>query len=105
MRVERQTTTDGDGEKSVTLAVVGEVDADNCVEFRSALNAAAGTDPVVVVELSELGFLDSSGISQLLRFKTELADAGRVMTVENPSAPVRRVLEITGLLDHFGLGD
>lgn len=92
----------GDGDASV-VAVVGEVDADNCDEFRSALLEQASEVDRLVVDLSGLTFIDSSGISELLRVSNSLSDDGRSMTIKDPSPAVQRVLEITGLLDHFGL--
>ena len=86
------------------LSVVGEVDADNCAEFRSALLGQAPDGDEVVVDLSALSFIDSSGISELLRVHSTLDEQGRTLRVQNPSPAVYRVLEITGLLGHFGLG-
>lgn len=89
-------------ESNRTVAVVtGEVDADNCAGFGSSLLAAVGTD--LIIDCSALSFIDSSGISELLRVRQELQDNGRTLTVSEPSAAVHRVLEITGLLSVLGL--
>lgn len=87
-----------------TAVVSGEVDADNCLAFSRQL-IDAGRDRGLVANLSALTFIDSSGISELLRVRSEITSAGHRFVVHEPSVPVRRVLEITGLLDIFGLDE
>jgi anti-anti-sigma factor len=53
----------------------------------------------VIVDAERLSFMDSSGIALLVEISNRV---GRVEVV-NPSPIVRRVLEATGLLHHFGL--
>ena len=88
----------------VTVKVGGEVDAHNCSELGEAILAAAPDDsPKVVLDAGELGFIDSSAISELLRGRNELDARGGSLTLEHTSSTVRRVLEITGLLETFGV--
>lgn len=90
-------------EGTAIATVVGEIDADNCQEFASSvLDGADGADRLVV-DVGGLTFIDSSGISELLKLREQLADRGAEFELRNPSTTVRRVLEITGLLEHFGL--
>jgi anti-sigma B factor antagonist len=56
-----------------------------------------------VVDAAGLAFIDSSAISELLRVRQELGDKGIELTIDNAGSSVRRVLEITGLLDTFGV--
>ena len=55
------------------FVVRGEADADNCTELGAALLDGKHERPVEL-ELSELSFLDSSAVSELLRVRQELAD-------------------------------
>lgn len=85
------------------LAVIGEVDADNCEELLDAvLNSEPRSGPLHL-DLSDLTFIDSSGISALLKIKAELATRGHSLQLQSPTESVHRVLEITGLLETFGL--
>lgn len=90
-------------DNSVVATVRGEMDADNCAAFGT--NILDGTDEVetLVVDLSGLTFIDSSGISELLRVSETATGRGQRFEVRQPSPTVYRVLEITGLLSHFGL--
>lgn len=85
------------------VTVVGEVDADNCAEFGSRLLAAPRGGSLVNLDLSGLSFIDSSGVSELIRVGEQISSRGQKLKILNPSDAVRRVLDITGLLEHFGI--
>ena len=77
----------------------GELDMASASEALETLIAAIRSGDVVI-DASELSFIDSSGIRSLVEAHREAnrgVGVGRVVTVRNPSAPVRRVLEVTGL--------
>jgi anti-sigma B factor antagonist len=93
--------TDG---TQVTVRVAGEVDAHNCAELGEAiLEAATDEGATVALDAAQLGFIDSSAISELLRVRNELDARGGGLTIVNAGSSVRRVLEITGLLETFGV--
>jgi anti-sigma B factor antagonist len=76
------------------LALAGELDSSNVQQLEAAVATIVDQAPErVVLDLSGLRFMDSAGISVLVRL------AGEVQTVEirDPSPIVRRVIEITGL--------
>jgi len=58
------------------------------------------------VDVSEVTFCDSSGISALVMIVNEAAAAGRQVTIVNPRTNVRRVLEIAGVFGYLtGTGE
>ena len=87
------------------VALSGEVDADNCGEVSAGLLAGERTSPTLELDISELTFLDSSGISALLQVKSDLQADGHDLKLISPTDAVHRVLEITGLLGVFGLAE
>jgi anti-sigma B factor antagonist len=89
----------------VVVTPVGELDAHNCGELGTALSAATDGKPDahVVVDAGGLSFIDSSAISELLRLREHLGEGGGSLTLSNVQPSVRRVLEITGLLETFGV--
>lgn len=94
------------GESSEThihAAVTGEVDADNCAEMGASLLQGGTSEAELVLDVSALAFIDSSGISELLRVREAMIEAGGSMVLRDPTDNVRRVLEITGLTETFGL--
>ena len=55
----------------------------------------------VVLDLSGTAFLDSSGLRAILTAHRKMAGAKGSLLLRAPSEPVTRLLEITGLTDHF----
>jgi len=90
---------------NVKVSPVGELDAHNCGELGDALRDATGGTPAaaVVIDASGLSFIDSSAISELLRLREQLDADGGSLVLSDVQPSVRRVLEITGLLETFGV--
>jgi anti-sigma B factor antagonist len=86
-----------DGE--VTVRPVGAVDLATAPALDAAIGAALAGDGAtrLVVDLSEIGFLDSSGISSLLRGRRAAGDRGIGYQVVGANGIVHNVLEITGV--------
>lgn len=84
------------------LAAVGELDASNVDHFRESVERVAdGRDGTLVLDLSDLSFIDSSGVSALLTLHEARTGRGARLVLSSPSDPVARVLELTGLTDVF----
>lgn len=81
--------------------VSGELDADNCNEFGAQMLDDLDDVSAITLDLWQVSFLDSSALSELLRIKGELDRADISFTMSSVSDQVRRVLEITGLMDTF----
>jgi anti-anti-sigma factor len=82
-----------DGVQVVSL--YGQLDLANAQRVREVLVTAAGS--TLVVDLSGLHFMDSSGIAALLGARNEITGAGREFELRGAQGIVRRVLEVTGL--------
>lgn len=80
------------------LTVAGELDhhsADRVLDqVRSALDRGAAT---VLLDLSDVSFLDSSGITRLLLAHRAVQATGGHLALIAPSEPVKRLLSITGV--------
>jgi anti-sigma B factor antagonist len=88
-------TTEVDGVHLVVLQ--GELDMASAKGLADWLADIAGSP--VVVDLSGLTFMDSSGISALLEAKKRMAGDGNELFLTRPTAMVKRTLEIVGLAD------
>ncbi len=83
---------------SAVLTVTGEVDMTTAPELLRSIELVSDRSDRVVVDLSAVTFLDSSGLNALLTGQRVLEGRGiglRVVTPEDN--PVRRVFEITQL--------
>jgi anti-anti-sigma factor len=88
----------GGGERT-RLAVTGEIDLANRESLIStALGALEDTTSLLEIELSDVTFCDSSGVSGLIAIHRIAANEGKRMVITNPQRQVERTLEIAGLL-------
>ena len=82
------------------IDVRGELDAASALALAGPLtDIAIGGDSHVVLDLSELSFMDSTGMSVLLNARRRLTRQGRHLLVVCPSGPVMRLFELTSLID------
>ncbi len=86
------------GPDGTSVSLAGEIDIAARDEVVAALaSAVAGTAGTVVVDLSAVTFMDSTGIGCLARAGRDLQAGGRRLLLARPTAVVRRVLEIAGV--------
>jgi anti-anti-sigma factor len=100
-------TAEDRGEGRLVLRVAGELDLAMVGRLDGAL-AEAGTErQLIVVNLNECEFIDSSGIAALLRARLSFAEAGCRLVLCCAADQVERLLEMTGLAsqDHFVFDD
>ena len=83
------------------LAVAGEIDMATVDQLQGAIGDAVtrADTATVVIDLTDVTFCDSIGIGTLVRAHVEAARQGTVVRISNPQRQIRRVLEITGVLD------
>jgi anti-anti-sigma factor len=91
-----------EGEQQGALCLVrvhGEIDLSNAHEVSSAIGLVMGQEARrLVVDLSDITYLDSAGVALLLRLAERLRARRRELhVVVPPGSPVRRVLHFTGL--------
>lgn len=84
------------------VRLVGELDLSTAPQLRDELaRLAAGGATMVTVDLSELAFLDSTGLSVLTTGLKRLRQQGGELALRSPTPSTRKVLEITGLTEVF----
>jgi anti-sigma B factor antagonist len=86
------------------VRVRGEVDLLAAPQLRTALLDATQHDAAQIdVDLSEVSFIDSTGISVILQAWQRLNEQGRRLVLSAASRPVTRVLETAGLAELLAL--
>jgi anti-sigma B factor antagonist len=101
-------TVDGnDGAHVQRITVTGEMDAVTVDDVREAVaDVLRAQHPGrIEMNLRAVSFIDSVGIRNLLLCHSDAARVGCHLELIDPHPLVYRVLQITGLLDHFGLTD
>lgn len=82
------------------LTVRGELEMASALGLAAPLTEIAGDgDGPVLLDLSDLTFMDSTGMSVLLNARRRLTRQGRSMAIVCPEGPVRRVFELTNMVD------
>jgi anti-sigma B factor antagonist len=86
------------------FALRGDIDLATVPDVDEALEAAI-RDSVgaFVVDLTDVRFIDSSGLQALLRARALLGREDRALVLVCPHGPVRRVFELAGVSDVFVL--
>ena len=87
----------------ICVAVAGEVDIVTSRSLAAALTSAAGqaTTGDVLVDLARVTFADSTALRALVMAHVALAEQGRQLVLVALSTPVRRVIELAGLVTTF----
>ena len=91
-------------EDAARVLVEGEVDVSNADELRDAVDSALAHDaPEVTVDLSQVPYIDSTGIGGLVGAAHRAADAGKKLVVASPQKNVARVLGLLGVADDLNI--
>ena len=80
--------------------LVGELDAHSAGLLEETVANAAMAE-AVILDMSGVSFIDSSGLRALVGLKSSLEGSGSSMRIADPSDAVRRIIEMTGLADHL----
>ena len=97
-----------DEEDGVTIASVeGEIDLSNAVELEMAISQAVANEAVgLVVDLAEVDYLDSSGVTLLFNLSRRVSRRQQEFVVVVPGeAHVREILTLSGATEALQLHD
>ena len=79
----------------------GELDLSTTPLLERAFTAVEELQPAtIVLDFSDLAFIDSTGLQALLRAHARATESGRLLAVINGTDGVRKVFELTGT-DHL----
>jgi len=88
-----QLTVDAD-----TVSVVGEIDARTSLDLIEVVDKLLA-DGATTLDLAGVTFMDSSGLRVLVDAQRTSLQSGNRFVVNRPSSRVRKILQISGLLD------
>jgi len=83
--------------------LAGELDLASVGLVTATLEKAVLGASKIVVNVQDVSFIDSSGLRELLVWRRRCADEGIGFTLSPGTPRVRRVFEVTGLLDRLPL--
>ena len=82
-------------DEHVVVRPVGELDAYTVGEFRDSLNGLAEAT-TLVIDLSEVPFMDSAGLGALIGGIRRTRDGGGSVAVASPRQSITKLLHTTG---------
>jgi anti-sigma B factor antagonist len=85
------------GARSVTLQLQGDLDLATAPQLTAALDSIPASYGRLVLDLSKLGFIDSTGIRALVRGKQELTEHGVKVDLFDVPRQAAKVLQLLGL--------
>jgi anti-sigma B factor antagonist len=89
-------------EGALLVAASGELDLAAAPRLATVLSMATqSAEPCVVLDLSEVDFIDSTALGAIMHASTEAEATGKRMLVVALDGPVRSLLEITNLTGRF----
>ena len=88
------------------LTLTGEIDLANATDYLGEARemiAECDMDSCFTIDLSEVTFMDSTGLGMLVDVRKVATDVGIELRLAGTPWCVSRLLEITGLDDHFDI--
>lgn len=97
---------DGDG-GSLRAVLAGEIDFANAFSLQARISAACAerSTRALVLDLTGVEFMDSSGLRAVLQLRGELTQAGGGLVLLDPTPQVRGILSLTGLDRQLPIAD
>lgn len=94
------------GNQAVVIGVSGELDLASSPALEQELErGAAANAAVVIVDLRNLEFMDSTGLSVLVRAHQRATENGQRFGVVRGPQQVQRLLSLTGVADRLNIAD
>lgn len=87
----------------VVVALNGDLDVVNAPGVMAVLAAAVARDLRIIVDLAALEFIDCCALGALGRVRAQARQAGGDLLLAAPHGPVRRLLDLTGLIGVFSV--
>jgi anti-sigma B factor antagonist len=94
-----------DGDVRHLVTVEGEVDLSSAPLLEAELSKALVTTASIIIDLTNVVFIDTSGVRVLLVALKTAHERGIGFHLVAPAGPARRVIELTGLAEALAVVD
>ncbi len=88
---------------ALVVRLSGEIIMDAVTECRAEVErlALASAAPAVVVDLSAVAFMDSSGVGFLIGLRRLCQEHDKTLSLANPTPAIKKLLAMLRLTDYF----
>jgi stage II sporulation protein AA (anti-sigma F factor antagonist) len=95
-----------DDDRGVVLTLFGELDVVSAPKLERMLSEVLGQPHArVMLDLNGLRFVDSAGVSVLIKAKQRAESNGRTLVLRRPTEQLERVFSLVGLADWLEIED
>jgi anti-sigma B factor antagonist len=98
------TTTKTSAGRTITVVFTGTLDISTIDQALNELAEARAEAPELVIDLRQVDFIDSTGLSLIAQTARQAAETGFALSVV-PNEQARRLMEITGIASHVHIED
>jgi anti-sigma B factor antagonist len=92
--------------EETVVTVAGDIDLQHSVRFeQEALDLLAKTEGVLIFDLTQVGYLDSSGLASLVKVQSRSRKEGKRLRLAGLNDRVRGLFDITRLSSVFEIFD
>jgi anti-sigma B factor antagonist len=92
--------------KATIIAVSGELDLASSPALQEELDRVSASDAdLLIIDLRDLDFMDSTGLSVLVRAHQRAEEQGRQLAMVKGPQQVQRLLSLTGVADRLTVVD
>ncbi|OLN24968.1 hypothetical protein DVDV_3744 [Desulfovibrio sp. DV] len=92
-------------DQTLTVRLSGEIIMDAVGECKAEVERLAleTTASSLVIDLSDVSFMDSSGVGFLIGLRRLCQERGKTMAVADPAPPIKKLLDMLRLSDYFAV--
>jgi anti-sigma B factor antagonist len=95
-----------DGEQAVLIEVSGELDLASSPELERELERGTASEAeLLIIDLRKLEFMDSTGLSVLVRAHQKATQSGKRFAIVKGPQQVERLLSLTGVAERLTVVD
>jgi anti-sigma B factor antagonist len=92
-------------ERGILVALSGDVDLATATIAEDELQRAEQSEDLVVLDLGEVSFMDSTGLRMVISAHERLRKRGASLEIRRVPPQVARLFELVGVNDHLGVGE
>ena len=97
--------TERDGTGKIRLTPAGELDIATAPMLEQALREQSTNGSPILLDLSQLSFLDSTGLHLLVQMRRDADERGWTLEITRPVGEASRVIEVTRMARVLRLAD
>jgi anti-sigma B factor antagonist len=92
-------------DRGILVALSGDVDLATATIAENELRRAEQSEDLVVLDLGEVSFMDSTGLRMVISAHERMRKRGAVLEIRHVPSQIARLFELVGVNNLLGVGD